>query len=85
MIRTIRHKGLRLLYQEGSVRGVDATYVGKMRRILAALDVAGSPKDMDRPGFRLHPLHGGLEGFWSVSVSANWRIISGLARRMQTM
>jgi len=24
---------------------------------------------------RLHPLTGDLRGFWSVTVSANWRII----------
>jgi proteic killer suppression protein len=30
---------------------------------------------MDLPGFRLHPLTGDLHGFWSVRVSANWRII----------
>jgi toxin HigB-1 len=30
---------------------------------------------MDLPGFRLHPLKGDLEGYWSVSVSGNWRII----------
>lgn len=34
-----------------------------------------APADMDLPGFRLHPLKGDLAGFWSVSVSGNWRII----------
>jgi toxin HigB-1 len=33
------------------------------------------PQDMDFPGLRLHPLTGDLKGFWSVTVSANWRII----------
>ncbi len=27
------------------------------------------------PGFRLHPLKGDLAGYWSVAVSANWRIV----------
>ena len=27
------------------------------------------------PGWRLHPLKGELKGFWSVSVSGNWRVI----------
>jgi len=27
------------------------------------------------PGFRLHPLRGGLAGYWSITVGANWRII----------
>jgi proteic killer suppression protein len=30
---------------------------------------------MDLPGFRLHPLKGDLAGYWSVSVSGNWRIV----------
>ncbi len=30
---------------------------------------------MDLPGYRLHQLKGDLSGFWSVTISANWRII----------
>ena len=30
---------------------------------------------MDLPGYRLHRLSGSLEGFWSVTVSRNWRLI----------
>ena len=30
---------------------------------------------MDLPGFRLHPLKGDLAGFWSVTVSGNWRVV----------
>lgn len=30
---------------------------------------------MDLPGFRLHPLKGDLKGFWSVTISGNWRIV----------
>ncbi len=29
---------------------------------------------MDLPGFRLHPLKGGLKGRFAVSVSGNWRV-----------
>jgi proteic killer suppression protein len=39
------------------------------------LDVATSPQDMNKPGFRLHPLSGDLAGLWAVTVSENWRII----------
>ena len=42
--------------------------------ILAALDTSLEIKDMDIPGFKLHPLKGKLKGRWSVSVSGNWRI-----------
>jgi toxin HigB-1 len=46
-----------------------------VQRFLSALDAAGSPQALDIPGFRLHPLKGDLEGFWSVTVSGNWRVL----------
>ncbi len=30
---------------------------------------------MNVPGYRLHRLRGDLREFWSVSISANWRLI----------
>ena len=42
---------------------------------LADLDDARRPSDLDLPGYRLHPLKGDLKGFWSISISGNWRII----------
>ncbi|MFJ1571929.1 type II toxin-antitoxin system RelE/ParE family toxin [Pseudomonas sp. NPDC088322] len=75
MIRSFRHKGLRALYQRGDTSGVRADQVARLRRLLASLAVAQSPADMDRPGYRLHPLRGNLDGFWAVSISGNWRVI----------
>lgn len=75
MIVSFRHKGMKLLYEKGDRRRVAAAYADKVERILARLDVATVPGNMDVPGFRLHPLKGDLAGFWSVSVSGNWRII----------
>ena len=42
---------------------------------LADLDSASKPSDLDLPGYRLHPLKGNMKGYWSISISANWRII----------
>lgn len=39
------------------------------------MDRATVPDDLDLPGWRLHPLRGGLTGFWSLSVSGNWRVV----------
>lgn len=75
MIGTFRHKGLRLLFEDGDRRKVPSAYVAKIERILARLDVASEPGHMDLPGFRLHPLKGDRAGFWSVAVSGNWRIV----------
>jgi proteic killer suppression protein len=75
MIVGFRHKGLRLLYEQGNRRKISADHIGKIERILARLDQTTQPEDMDLPGFRLHPLKGDLAGLWSVSVSGNWRIV----------
>ncbi|MSR09834.1 MAG: peptidase [Gammaproteobacteria bacterium] len=75
MIRSFRHKGLSRLYEQGNAKGISASLVPKALRILARLDVAQVPEQVNLPGWRLHPLKGELKGFWSVWVSANWRII----------
>jgi proteic killer suppression protein len=75
MIRSIRHKGLKRLYEDDDPRGVIAEHAVKLRDILARLDAARTAVDMDLPGFRLHALKGELKGFWGVTVRANWRVI----------
>ena len=75
MIRSYRHKGLRLFAETGSKAGIQPTHARKLRILLTALDVARKPTDMNAPSYGLHPLHGNLEGHWAVSVSGNWRLI----------
>jgi len=77
MIRSIRHRGLKRLHEDGP-RGVFAQHIGKLRDILARLDAARVVADMDMPGFRLHQLKGEYKGFWAVTVRANWRVIFAL-------
>lgn len=38
------------------------------------MDRAGTPADLDLPGYRLHPLKRAMRGYWSVTISGNWRI-----------
>ena len=71
MIRSIRHKGLKRLYEQDDPSGVNPEHVGKLRNILARLSAARSVADMDLPGFRLHSLKATLKGFWAVTVRAN--------------
>jgi toxin HigB-1 len=75
MLRSIRHKGLKRLFEDDDPRGVSAEHVEKLRDILARLDAAKTVTDMDIPGFRLHRLKGGRKAFWTVTVRANWRVI----------
>ncbi|MCY4368455.1 MAG: type II toxin-antitoxin system RelE/ParE family toxin [bacterium] len=75
MIIHFRHKGLKLLYERGDRRRIPPAHAAKVERILARLDQATGPPNMDLPGFRLHALKGDLAGHWSIRVSGNWRIV----------
>ena len=74
MILNFKHKGLRLLYEEGNPRRVNREHAEKLQNILARLEVAREPDDMNLPGFRLHQLKGDRAGTWAVTVRANWRV-----------
>ena len=71
-----RHKGLRQIHAGQIPKTVPAAMTGKLRKILFALETANSLEQVRRfPGWRLHPLKGALRGFWSVTVTGNWRLI----------
>jgi proteic killer suppression protein len=75
MIVGFRHKGLKLLFEKGDRRKVLSDHADKIERILARLEEASEVGHINLPGFRLHRLEGDLDGFWSVTVSGNWRIV----------
>jgi proteic killer suppression protein len=75
MIGSFRHRGLRRLYDDDDASRIAPEHVARIRLILAALDAAQKPEDMNIHTFRLHALRGDLKGFWAVTVRANWRII----------
>jgi toxin HigB-1 len=75
VIRSIRHKGLKRLHEPGERKGVPSDLADKIARILARLDVANAPEQMDLPGLKLHALKGTRRGYWSVWISGNWRIV----------
>jgi proteic killer suppression protein len=75
VIRSIRHKGLKRLYEDDDHRGVVSQHAERLRDILVRLDASTTAADMDLPGFRLYPLRGELGGFWAVTVRANWRVV----------
>lgn len=75
MIISFRHKGLKALHQRGDTSGVRADHTKRLIRLLASLEVAQKPADLNRPAYRLHALQGNLAGFWAMSVSGNWRLV----------
>lgn len=74
VIKSFRHKGLQAYFERGTKAGIQAAHAAKLARLLARLDDAQSPGDMNLPGWGLHPLHGSLANHWAVSVNGNWRM-----------
>lgn len=62
------------MYERGDVSRVGSNLSDRIALALADLDDAGKPSDLDLPGYRLHPLKGHLKGYWSISISGNWRM-----------
>jgi proteic killer suppression protein len=75
MVRSFKHRGLKRLYERGDRSGIRPDLLETVEDILARLDEADTPQALNLPGYRLHPLKGELQGFWSVTVRANWRIV----------
>jgi proteic killer suppression protein len=75
MVKSFKHRGLKRLYERGDRSGIRPDLVDTVEDFLARLDEAATPQALNLPGYRLHPLKGDLQGFWSVTVRANWRIM----------
>ena len=75
MIQSFRHKDLKPFCETGSKAGIVADHAKRLRALLARLDAASKPEDMDLPGARLHALSGTWHGYWAVNVSGNWQLI----------
>ena len=63
------------MYERGDPSRVRADQADRIALALADLDDARKPSDLDLPGYRLHPLKGDRNGFWSISISGNWRVV----------
>lgn len=74
MIGSIRHKGLKRLYEEGDARNIGANMRQRATEILSILDAAETIDEANIPGYRLHSLTGDRQGYWSMKVTGNWRI-----------
>jgi toxin HigB-1 len=75
MIKSWRHKGLKLFYETGSISKIQAKHADKIHDVLQILDCVTKPEQMKLPGLDFHKLSGDLRGFYAVKISGNWRII----------
>ena len=78
-IRSIAHKGLRRLYEDGSAQGVSADALDKLRKMLVFLDAMDTPEELrGLVTWKAHVLTGGRKGTWSLHVTRNWRLTFGI-------
>lgn len=75
MIKTFRHKGLKLLYEEDDGKKLPPSMVQRLKIILSTLEAAQEIEGMNLPTFRLHQLKGDRKDYYAVTVRANWRIV----------
>ena len=74
MIRSFRSKALKRLAEQGDAAKFSVPNVRRVETILARLDGAMVPEDLNLPGYRFHGLKGKDKGRYAVDASGNWRI-----------
>ena len=72
MIKSFKSKGLERLATRGDRSKLSVPNVARVERILAALNVASLPQQMNVPGWRFHHLKG--VDRYAVDASGNWRV-----------
>lgn len=77
MILSFRDKGLKRFVETGDASKLSVKNLARVTRLVASLEVAQVPEDMDVPGYRFHALSGDRAGRFAVSASGNWRITFG--------
>jgi len=75
MIRTIRHKGLKRLFEQDDPSGVNPGHVAKLRNILADASCRSHRCSYEYAGIPAASAQGERRGFWAVTVRANCRVI----------
>jgi len=75
VIKKFKQKKLKDLFENGKSAKIGKNLQDRILLILDILHGACTPEDANFPGSRFHGLKGDLKGFYSVSVSGNWRII----------
>lgn len=76
MIKSIKHKGLRLLYYKNDASKLPQSHIAKISMILDIIDnLEKVPQDlMFYKTLRPHP-YKNMDNIWSLDVTGNWRIL----------
>jgi toxin HigB-1 len=71
--------------EDSNAKGVASAMADKPRKLLCALETAEIQEQLSRfPGWKVHPRKGNLKGFWSLTVTGNWRLIFRYDAKMNT-
>ena len=76
MISSFRSRPLKRLWTKRDASGIRPDWRAKVRALLAALDSAAKPKDLEDVG-GFHALKGDQAGRYAITVSRNWRLTFG--------
>ena len=77
MIKSFKHKGMKLLWEDGKTGKLPADQIRRIERMLEVIDAAQQvPEDFRAfQNWHIHKLSGDLKDFWSIKVNKNYRII----------
>lgn len=77
MIKTIKSKPLRLLWEKDDGSKLPPNQLKKIRLVLQIIDdLEEVPEDLAYlVSWRPHPLKGELQGFWSLDITGNYWVI----------
>lgn len=70
----ISDRDLRRLVTKGDESGIRPDWVKKVKRLLASLNIATAPEELDVPGNGFHLLKGDRAGTYATWLSKNWRL-----------
>ncbi len=74
-IESIRHKALRLFIETGRPKGLNANVATRLRNMIAYLAAIETIEELRAPpNWGAHELKGDRAGFWSLTVTKNWRM-----------
>jgi proteic killer suppression protein len=74
VIKRFRSKALRRFWTNSDASGLRSEWIRKVERLLAALESARTPHEMDFQGSGFHPLRGEMKGRYALTVSRDWRL-----------
>jgi proteic killer suppression protein len=75
MIEVSIIKGLDFITRKVEESKLPAEQLAKIAKILDALDAVTSENDIKALGSGIHQLSGNMKDFWSIKISANYRIV----------